>query len=169
MASTPGRKPFECPEDIARANKDLINIKQEGFYLLLFDVKNRKIARRKTVFKGTLHATICHPREIFKEAVLASAYSIVVLHNHPSGDPAPSDEDKEIANKLISSGEIIGIPILDFIIIGKEGYYSFGEEQNEENQKKNPGSADVLPCQAEPEEECQHLHPTQLAAEGESN
>ena len=79
----------------------------------------------KLLFIGTINKSVTHPREIFKEAYLLSASSIVVLHNHPSNDLTPSIEDIDFTNKLISLGNLQGIPVIDHIIVGNNNYYSF--------------------------------------------
>ncbi len=103
--------------------------KQENFYVLFLNTKMRLITY-KLLFKGTINTSLVHPREIFKEALLESAYAIIIMHNHPSGDPLPSDEDIELTNKLIEIGKIMSIPVLDHIIFGKDKYYSFYKELN---------------------------------------
>ena len=110
--------------------------KQENLIVLLLDSKNNLI-KSKTVFKGSLNISIAHPREIFKEAIINNANSIILVHNHPSGDPYPSINDKNITNQMIHSGTIIGIPVIDHIIIGNNKYYTFKENKvvivNEKN------------------------------------
>ncbi|MFQ5887388.1 MAG: JAB domain-containing protein, partial [Candidatus Hydrothermarchaeales archaeon] len=71
---------------------------------------------------------LVHPREVFRSAIVCAAASIILIHNHPSGDPAPSTEDMEIAERLIEASKIMGIEILDFIIIGRDAYFSFKRE-----------------------------------------
>ena len=102
---------------------------QENFYAIYLDTKNKLISYR-LLFKGTLDSSSVHPREIFKYAFLESAHSIIVMHNHPSGDSTPSSQDIEITKHLIDTGKIIGIPVIDHIIIGNEKYYSFYENIN---------------------------------------
>jgi len=82
---------------------------------------------KKLLFMGTVNKSVVHPREIFKEAYLTSAASIICIHNHPSGNPTPSKEDIIFTNKLINISMIQGIKINDHIIIGKNNYYSFFE------------------------------------------
>jgi DNA repair protein RadC len=101
--------------------------KQEHFIALYLDTKN-KIITEKMVTKGTLNASLIHPREIFKTAIKVSANAIILLHNHPSGDPSPSTEDEQVTKNLASAGEMIGISILDHIIIGSQGYISLKEK-----------------------------------------
>ena len=76
---------------------------------------------------GTVSASIVHPRDIFKPAIENNTSNIIVIHNHPSGDETPSDEDIHVTEKLIKAGEIMGIPIVDHIIVTRETYYSFKE------------------------------------------
>ena len=112
--------------------KDLfIDENQENFYALYLDTKSNLISY-KLLFKGTLNTSCVHPREIFKYAFLDSAYSIVIIHNHPSGDATPSNEDRELTSNLMNIGMIMSIPIVDHIIIGKNEYFSFYEYINEE-------------------------------------
>ncbi len=82
-----------------------------------------------TVSVGTLTASIVHPREVFKVAILANASAIIFIHNHPSGDPVPSDEDRRITLRLEEAGQLLGIPLLDSIIIGADGrHFSFADD-----------------------------------------
>ena len=98
----------------------------ERFILLSLNIKNKLIAD-ETVSEGSLNCSVVHPREAFKMAIKNSAAAIIAVHNHPSGDPHPSREDRELTSTLVSTGEIIGIPLLDHIIVGKSQYYSFKE------------------------------------------
>ncbi len=112
-------------KEIYDATKDLFyNKKQELFYCLYFDTKQNLISK-KLLFMGTINKSTIHPREIFKEAYLLSASSIVCLHNHPSNDVTPSKEDIMLTENLIRTGKIQGIPILDHIIVGEDNFYSF--------------------------------------------
>ena len=79
------------------------------------------------ISKGTLNAAIVHPREVYKAVILRSASGIILAHNHPSGDPAPSRDDLVLTQRLKDAGELIGIPVLDHIIIGHDKYYSLRE------------------------------------------
>lgn len=99
---------------------------KESFYVILLNTKN-KILKVEKVSVGILDATIIHPREIFKPAIRNSAARIILAHNHPSGDPLPSDEDLSITRKLIESGELIGIEVIDHVIIGDKNYWSYSE------------------------------------------
>jgi DNA repair protein RadC len=100
---------------------------QEHFVCLYLNTKNQ-VLHKRTIFIGSLNASIVHPREIFKEAFRRSAASIICLHNHPSGDPAPSKEDIEVTKRLVECGKIIGIDLLDHLIIGEHKYVSLKEK-----------------------------------------
>lgn len=101
--------------------------KQEYFYCLYLDNKNRLI-ERKLLFMGTVNRSIVHPREIFKEAYLLSSSGLICMHNHPSGEILPSNEDIELTKSLVEIGKIQGINVLDHLIINDNAYYSFSEE-----------------------------------------
>ncbi|MBE6147203.1 MAG: JAB domain-containing protein [Firmicutes bacterium] len=103
------------------------NQKQEFFYCLYLNNKN-EIIERKLLFMGTINRSLVHPREIFKHAYLASASSIVCVHNHPSGDTKPSREDIRLTESLIELGELNAIPVIDHVIIGDDDYYSFCDQ-----------------------------------------
>lgn len=83
---------------------------------------------KKTVFIGSLNASIVHPREVYKEAIKRSAASIICIHNHPSGDPTPSREDIEVTRRLAECGRLVGIELLDHLIIGDKTYVSLKEK-----------------------------------------
>jgi len=105
----------------------LRDLKQEVFKLVLFDGKNRLI-KDLTVSKGSLSMNIVHPREVFKPAVRESAASVILLHNHPSGDPTPSPEDRVLTNRLVKAGRIMGVKVLDHVVIGRGRYFSFSDQ-----------------------------------------
>lgn len=100
--------------------------KQENFYCVYLD-NSKKIIREKLLFKGTINYSVVHPREVFKEAYLLSASSIICVHNHPSGNALPSKQDLDVTNTLVAAGKILGINVIDHIIITKKNYYSFLE------------------------------------------
>ena len=106
---------------------DFIGESQEKFYVLLYDTKMNLI-EKKELYKGTVDSVNVHPREVYKEAIKESASFIIVMHNHPSGDTTPSEEDVSVTKRLSKSGEIIGIKMLDHIIISASSYFSFYEE-----------------------------------------
>lgn len=99
---------------------------KEHFMILHLDSKN-KVIKDEIVSVGTLNSSLIHPREIFKSAIKDSANSVIVVHNHPSGDPEPSSEDKVVTKKLYDAGELLGIKVLDHVIVGKNGFYSFND------------------------------------------
>ena len=106
---------------------ELRSLKQEHFIALYLNTKNQ-IIRKHLVSKGTLNASLVHPREVFNLAVKASANSVILVHNHPSGDPTPSKEDETITKNLVDAGELLGISILDHIIIGDNQFISLREK-----------------------------------------
>lgn len=119
---------IRSPEDGANyCMEDMRFLTQEHFVCLYLNTKNQ-VLYKKTVFIGSLNASIVHPREVYKEALRRSAASIICLHNHPSGDPSPSKEDIEVTKRLVESGKIIGIDVLDHIIIGEHKYVSLKEK-----------------------------------------
>lgn len=121
------KEKYTTPDSIYNGNKYLFdNLKQEHFYCLYLNSK-KELIERKLLFMGTLNKSVVHPREIFKEAYKLSASSIVCMHNHPSGNFTPSNEDINLTNSLIKLGQINGIPVIDHLIITEEGYYSFYE------------------------------------------
>lgn len=114
-------------EDVFNRFKDRLGQeKQEHFIVLYLDSKHQ-ILKEETISIGTLDASLVHPREVFKRAIQESAYGIIVVHNHPSGDPTPSKDDKETTDKLIEIGNLLDIKVLDHIIIGTETYWSWLE------------------------------------------
>ncbi|MEG0379610.1 MAG: DNA repair protein RadC [Eubacterium sp.] len=119
---------ISCPGDVVTLLSDEMSyLKQEHFKVILVDTKN-KVIKIENVSIGTLNASLVHPREVFVNAVRQHASSLILVHNHPSGDPEPSREDKNLTKRLISAGEILGIPVLDHVIIGQNGYVSFKED-----------------------------------------
>ena len=93
---------------------------------MLLDVRNRVLAM-PTVSIGSLTASVAHPREIFREAIRYSAANMILIHNHPSGDPTPSREDVQITKQMMKAGEIMGIPVLDHVIIAGDVFLSLKE------------------------------------------
>jgi DNA repair protein RadC len=123
-AGRPGTR-YQSSEDIFREyHPRLKHLKQEVFIVVLLDVKNRRI-RDVTVSQGSLTEAIVHPREVFIPVLRESAASIVLVHNHPSGDPSPSMADLDLTRRLQATAEMMGVCILDHLIIGRDGYASF--------------------------------------------
>ena len=106
---------------------DMLKDKKQELFCCLYLDQSKKIIDSKKLFQGTLNQSLVHPREIFKEAYLLSASSIICVHNHPSGNSLPSREDIELTQKLCTVGSFCGIPIIDHVIIGQNEYYSFLE------------------------------------------
>ena len=102
-------------------------LNKEHFKIAILDTKNQ-ILTIENISVGTLNASIVHPRDVFKIAIKRNANSIILIHNHPSGDTTPSSEDINITNRLIDAGNLIGIKVLDHIIIGDNKYLSFKEK-----------------------------------------
>ena len=126
-----GRKPREIrgPDDVvAFLGRKLRREKREHFLVLLLNARH-EVAGKDTISIGSLNASIVHPREVFKPAVLASAASIILVHNHPSGDPEPSEEDLAITKRLVEAGELLGIGVLDHVIVAERGIVSFRSRQ----------------------------------------
>jgi len=125
-----------------RAAVDQINPELPAHVLL--DTKNKPLGFH-VVSTGTLNASLIHPRELFKAAVLASAAALIVLHNHPSGDPLPSAEDYAITERLVAAGRLLGISILDHIVVGDEDYFSFADAGRlDEAQASSPRAAEAV-------------------------
>lgn len=120
-------KSITGPKDVVAYCSDMQDLQQEEFRVLLLNTKN-KILGQKSVFLGTVNSAPVSAREIFHAAVQNMATNIILLHNHPSGDPTPSREDKESTKSLVQAGKILNIQVMDHIIIGRNGYCSFKEE-----------------------------------------
>jgi len=127
--------PDSTPEQVAEylASAFAENPVQEAFWVILVDTKNRPHARLRITL-GTLTASLVHPREVFKAAILVNAAAIIAAHNHPSGDPSPSQADIRVTRKLKEAAGILDIELLDHVIVGdaaadpcSRGYYSFAE------------------------------------------
>lgn len=121
------KKTIKSPSDVVEIFvKEMSLLKKEYFKAVFLNTKN-EIISYETISIGSLNASIVHPREVFNRAIKKSSASIILLHNHPSGNTTPSKEDIAITNRLIEAGKIIGIEVLDHIIIGNGGYYSLKE------------------------------------------
>jgi DNA repair protein RadC len=120
---------IQSPVEVYQAAKQLLALHEEPeehFCIFCLNTKN-KIVGVHTISIGSLNASIVHPREVFKAAMLNNASGIICLHNHPSGDPEPSREDIETTRRLVDAGEIMGIKVLDHVIIGEQRYLSMKE------------------------------------------
>ena len=120
---------FSCPQDVADFLMPRLRYAaKEQFVVVLLNSKN-KVIGTEVVSEGSLSSSIVHPREVYGPAILHHAAAIMVAHNHPSGDPKPSTEDKEATRLLSRSGKVLGIPMIDHVIIGDGNYYSFLENE----------------------------------------
>lgn len=119
--------PLRGPEDVHRHfGPHLRDEKTERFLALLLDGRHRVLGD-VTVSQGTLTASLVHPREVFRPAIRRAAAAVVLVHNHPSGDPSPSSEDHEVTRRLCAAGELLGIRVVDHVVVAEGGYYSFEE------------------------------------------
>ena len=123
--SEAGDKPLvKTPEDVAGLVRGRLKGKKKEYFLaLLLDTRSRLI-KVSEISVGSLDSSIVHPREVFKEAISASAASVIFVHNHPSGDPEASEDDIKLTKRLAEAGEIVGIEVLDHIIISDKNYLS---------------------------------------------
>jgi DNA repair protein RadC len=99
----------------------------EHFMVVLLDGRHR-VLREVAVSQGTLTASLVHPREVFRPALREAAAAVILVHNHPSGDPTPSREDREVTARLVRAGELLGIPVLDHVVVAEHGFASLREE-----------------------------------------
>lgn len=117
------------PKDVVEIiRKDLKNKAKEHFKIIMLNTRNKVIGIGE-ISVGTLDASLVHPREVFEEAIKHHSSSVILVHNHPSGDTEPSDDDLKMTKRLKEVGEILGISVLDHIIIGKDSYYSFKDKK----------------------------------------
>ena len=120
---------LSCPQDVAEFLMPRLRYAvKEQFIVILLNGKN-KVVGTEVISEGSLSSSVVHPREVYASALLHHAAAIMVAHNHPSGDPKPSDEDREITSLLAQSGKVLGIPLVDHIVIGDGTYYSFLENE----------------------------------------
>ena len=121
-------KKIISPKEVYKIVSEYLNgVDREHLVLLTLDTKNC-INSITTVSIGSLNTSIVHPREVFKTAIISNASSIILAHNHPSGDPTPSKEDINITDRIKESGKILGIDLLDHLIIGDDSYISLKEK-----------------------------------------
>ncbi len=106
----------------------LHDLPQEEFHTLLLNARHR-VMREVFVTRGILDASLIHPREVFRPAVGEGAAALILVHNHPSGDPTPSAEDRAVTRQLIDAGRVLGIPVLDHVVVGRGSYRSLMERE----------------------------------------
>lgn len=114
------------PQDVWQELKDVRDLKKEHFVIFYLDTRNQEI-KRDIISFGTLNANLVHPREVFEPAILHSAAQIIVAHNHPSGNPEPSEEDIEITKRLVEAGKILGIEVVDHVVVARSNFSSLKE------------------------------------------
>ena len=125
--SDAGKRPrIASAADVASHCRDIASEDREHFVVFDLDVRHRVLARR-VVAIGALTGVEVHPREVFKGAVIASAASVILVHNHPSGDTTPSRQDLEMTKRLQDAGELLGIAVLDHVVVGSDGWTSLAE------------------------------------------
>ena len=124
---TTGTKITSSNDLFTHYHPTLRDLRREIFKVILLDAKHA-IMRDATVSEGSLTLSIVHPREVFTLAVKESAAAVIFLHNHPSGDPTPSQEDRVLTARLVSAGEVLGIRVLDHLVIGDGRYVSFADQ-----------------------------------------
>lgn len=115
-------------KDAAAQLSDMRDLKKEHFVVLYLNAKNQ-LVHKETISMGTLNANLVHPREVFEPALKYSAAQIIAAHNHPSGDPKPSEDDLELTKRLTEAGKMMGIEVMDHVIVSKNSYLSFKEEK----------------------------------------
>jgi DNA repair protein RadC len=119
--------PIRSPRDVVAVYATIMeNLPVEEFHVAILDAQHR-LERDVTVTRGILNSSLVHPREVFREAIAERAAAVVLVHNHPSGDPTPSPDDREVTEQLVAAGRLLDIPVHDHIIIGRGRYTSFAE------------------------------------------
>jgi DNA repair protein RadC len=119
--------PIQSPRDVVRWYAPRMeDLPVEEFHVAVLDAQHR-LERDITVTRGILNSSLVHPREVFREAIAERAASVILVHNHPSGDPAPSADDRAVTEQLAAAGRVLDIPVHDHIIIGRGRYTSFAE------------------------------------------
>jgi DNA repair protein RadC len=122
------KRKITCAKDVYDLLVDRYGSKKKEYFICLYlDTKNNVI-KEEVVSVGTLNSSLVHPREVFKTAIRESANSLILVHNHPSGDVSPSVEDIEISERIIESGKLLNVKVLDHIVIGKSGYWSMSSK-----------------------------------------
>ncbi len=118
---------IRSPSDVHRlCGAMLRDLVVEEFHLLTLDAQNR-ITRQRLITRGILNSSLVHPREVFRAAIAEAAAGIIVVHNHPSGNPAPSADDKAVTIQLVEAGKLLDMPVYDHVIVGGDHYFSFAE------------------------------------------
>lgn len=122
LAAPEERVQITSPADAAKLMSDMARLEQEEMRTLLLDTKNRVLGRPR-VYQGSVHTTVVRIAELFREAVRQNATSILLAHNHPSGDPTPSPEDAAITREIVKAGKLLDIDVVDHLVIGAQGKF----------------------------------------------
>ncbi len=118
---------IRSPSDVHRRYGPMLrDLVVEEFHLLTLDAQNR-VTRQSLITRGILNSSLVHPREVFRAAIAEAAAGIIVVHNHPSGNPAPSADDKAVTTQLVEAGKLLDMPMYDHVIVGGDRYFSFAE------------------------------------------
>jgi len=117
---------ISAPTDVLSVLDSFVCEEQEHFVAVTLNGAH-EVIKTHTVSKGTANSTLVHPRDVFKPALTDNAVALIIAHNHPSGNTEPSQEDRDITNRLTEAGTLLGIEILDHVIVGRKGFYSFLE------------------------------------------
>jgi DNA repair protein RadC len=119
---------IHSPKDVLKQTSHLKENKKENFVVLYLDARN-KLITKETISIGTINSSLVHPREVFEPTIRELAVAVILVHNHPSGDPTPSEDDITLTKRLVEAGKILGIEVTDHVIIGKNKYFSFKERK----------------------------------------
>ena len=126
-AGTDGRTPVRSPRDVWQLMAPYAEREVgESFWILCLDAQHR-VSAPTVITRGILNASLVHPREVFQAAILAGAAAVILVHNHPSGDPSPSSADRDVTAQLVAAGRLLDIPVHDHVIVGCGRYTSFAE------------------------------------------
>jgi DNA repair protein RadC len=118
---------IRSPSDVYRRYGPILrDLMVEEFHLLTLDAQNR-VTRQTLITRGILNSSLVHPREVFRAAIAEAAAGIIVVHNHPSGNPTPSADDKAVTAQLVEAGKLLDMPMYDHVIVGCDRYFSFAE------------------------------------------
>lgn len=119
---------INSPKNVVKLAQSILKDKKKEYFLIFPLGSRNQLAKESIISIGSLNANIVHPREVFKETISRNAAQIIIAHNHPSGDPEPSEDDIKLTKQLVEAGRILGIEVIDHIIIGKDKPFSFKEK-----------------------------------------
>jgi DNA repair protein RadC len=127
VATVDGEQEISPSRLVGRIRKRLIDEPSELFGVFMLNSRNIAMGWH-VVSRGTLTASLVHPREVFRAAIIENAASVILVHNHPSGNAKPSNEDRSVTKRIAAAGRLLGVKVLDHVIVAESGYYSFTEE-----------------------------------------